>query len=146
MKQFLSILIVSLVISVPLKTHSQTIEDTVCIPTKDALKVLAAADSAKVHKLHIILLKEDLQILQITIKELQKAVLKAELADSLSRDNLRIALAKETVLKDRIVLAEGLAASWEKLYRKANRRTWWTAAAGFVTTGAAVVIPFLLKK
>jgi len=127
----------------PFAGHSQN-ADKVWIPRADALRVLAQADSAKVHKLVIAELKSDLSNTQAAVAQLKIAVAKAENADSLSRVNLKLGQEREALLRKQIELSESHAANWEKTARKERRKRIFASIAGTVTTVAAIA--FALTK
>lgn len=125
----------------PFSGHSQTIN----IPRADALKVLAAADSAKIHKAVIAQLKEDLANTQAAIVQLKAALTKSETADSLSQANLKLAEEREVFLNEHIRLAESQAANWEKSYRKEKRKRVATGIAGSLGIAIAIIVPLIHK-
>lgn len=128
----------------PSKGHSQP-TDNITIKRSDALRVLAAADSLKVAKVEIGLLKKDLSNTMLAVDQLKRALVLAELADSISQKNLQIALQKDSLRLQHIKLAEDNAAIWQKKYKKEARLRAWTGFAGVVTTIAAVVLPIVIK-
>lgn len=125
----------------PFVGHSQT-TDKVWIPRKDALKVKAAADSFKVAKVELAILKQDLSNTKAAIGQLQIALKASETADSLSQANLKLAVEREELLKNQIKLAESAAAQWEKAYRREKRKRVITGVVGVLTTASMFIINF----
>lgn len=113
------------------------------IYTDDALRVKAAADSFKIAKVEIRLLKEDMSNLIVVIADLRVAVAKAQSADSLGQRNLKLALEREQLLRNQILLAEAAAANWERAYRREKRKRVITSIVGILATAAAIIIPNL---
>lgn len=120
----------------PFVAHLQTIS----IPKKDALRVLAAADSNKVAKQHIALLVKDTSLLASRIREIQGGIgaLKATI-ESYKKDSVNYE--RIISLKDKsIKLAEDETAAWKKEYKKEKRKRFWTGVSGAVLTGAVILI------
>ena len=123
------------------KLYSQNSE-TISIPVKDALKVLAAADSAKIHKVYIGLLKQDIENLNLRIENLIISREAYRQADSICQQEMKLADQQMMVMADQRKIAEGFIKGLNKQIRKQKRKTFWTAMAGVATTVGAI---FILK-
>lgn len=113
--------------------------DNITIPRADALKVLAAADSAKIHKLTIVALAKDTALLAQRTRELQQARDAYKRADSLGQVNLLLAGKQLSVQADQLKISQSYIDGLNKLYKRQKRKTVITALAGIITTVAAVI-------
>ena len=114
--------------------------DSIKIPVQDALKVLAAADSAKVLKMHVAILQAEKVLQDNRIFEISQARDRYRQADSTSQLQLTLSQSQMKIMEDQKKIAATYIAGLEKLYRKQKRKTWFTAAAGIATTIAGILI------
>lgn len=112
----------------------------ISIPRKDALRVLAAADSNKISKQHIALLIKDTAILGSRIRELKGAITTLNVInESYKKDSANYARIIQ-LTEDQKSLAVSEANAWEKAYKKEKRKRFWTGISGAVLTGVAILI------
>jgi hypothetical protein len=123
----------------PFAGQSQT-SDTICIPKKDAIKLLAKAEEGKLLVQKVDLLNDQIFLLGERIKEKEQIIAAYEQI-SAANDSLISNYKKEiVVLNDQKKILEQAVKDTQKEVRRYKRKLFWRTAGGTVLLGTAAYL------